>query len=137
MRLQILLLLSLFIGQVAFAQNSINWRETQAKITHIEKYRTKRYVNEKATVEYQVQGDTKVYKSTVMLDRIPYLGSMKSVGDVIEVSYNPAQPLMLKSDANVFINTYGLYILIAAGLGMFYFRMRKMKPKSAASNLNN
>lgn len=133
----ILILLSLLLFQnILFAQNTINWEETQGTILKIEKYRTKRYVNEKATVEYTVQGDTTIYQSTLMLDRVPIIGSLKSVGDVIEFSYDPAQPRMLKSDTNVFINSYGLYILMLAGLIILIITRRKSLARIANQKSN-
>jgi hypothetical protein len=115
----------------------IDWQETEAKIISIETFRTRRKLNEKATVVYTVKEDNKEYESRVLLDRFPLIGSMKSEGDVITVLYDKDNPLILQTESNVFMTKYGLYILIAGGIGIMFFYYRNFFKKRSKKNLLN
>lgn len=119
----------LLCGSVT-AQDITDWIQTEAKILKIEKMRNRRTVNEKATVSYKIQGDDKTYKSTVILDRLPIIGSMKSAGDVITISYRKSKPYILQTNTNAFMSKYGMYVLMIAGLGILMFNIRKIRKKA-------
>ncbi|GEM_PF-1750942 len=141
MRVLLFVILSVLISVTSYAQTEqpkeIDWQETEAKIISIETFRTRRKLNEKATVVYTVKEDNKEYESRVLLDRFPFIGSMKSEGDIITVLYNKDNPLHLQTESNVFMTKYGLYILIAGGLGIMFFYYRNFFKKKSKQNLLN
>lgn len=84
-------------------------------ITSIEKKRTKKRVKEIATVFFTTQkGET--IETIVEIERLPLLGSFKSVGDAITINYNEKNPLMAETNVGSFISKYGMYILVALGI---------------------
>lgn len=141
MRVLLVVMVSVLMSVTSYAQTEqprqIDWQETEAKIISIETFRTRRKLNEKATVVYTVKEDNKEYESRVLLDRFPLIGSMKSEGDVITVLYDKDNPLILQTESNVFMTKYGLYILIAGGIGIMFFYYRNFFKKRSKKNLLN
>lgn len=141
MRVLLVVMVSVLMSVTSYAQTAqprqIDWQETEAKIISIETFRTRRKLNEKATVVYTVKEDNKEYESRVLLDRFPLIGSMKSEGDVITVLYDKDNPLILQTESNVFMTKYGLYILIAGGIGIMFFYYRNFFKKKSKKNLLN
>ncbi|MCT4638988.1 MAG: DUF3592 domain-containing protein [Bacteroidales bacterium] len=141
MRVLLVVMVSVLMSVTSYAQTAqprqIDWQETEAKIISIETFRTRRKLNEKATVVYTVKEDNKEYESRVLLDRFPLIGSMKSEGDVITVLYDKDNPLILQTESNVFMTKYGLYILIAGGIGIMFFYYRNFFKKRSKKNLLN
>jgi len=108
------------------------WVETEAEITEV---RTK--TNRKATRSYgQVTfkaNDGQIYQGEVELAAIPFIGTMKSVGDKVTVFYDPKQPIYVKSQSSSFIEKYGMYILIALGIIFSFWNISKTLSKNRQS----
>ena len=103
----------LFFSISCFSQE-IEWIETKGKITEIKVHRGRR-TRESAIVKFNLENG-KEQLGQVELLRIPFLGSMKSVGDTITINYNKNNPAILETDSGKFISSYGMYILIFLGI---------------------
>jgi hypothetical protein len=89
-------------------------------IKNIEMKRSGRTVKEIATVSFSIeQGET--IETYVELDRIPFFGSFKSVGDEITINYNKNNPAIAQTNMGNFLSNYGMYILVFLGI-VFSFR---------------
>ncbi len=97
------------------AQSDIEWITTEGTILKIEKFRARRKIVEKATIQYTIHGDS-VIISALHLDRYPIIGSLKSEGEVIEIKYNAKIPPMIQTPSKAFMTSYGLYIAIFFGI---------------------
>ena len=96
-------------------------------IKNIELKRSGRTVKEIATVSFSTeQGET--IETYVELERIPFLGSFKSVGDEIAINYNKENPAIAQTKTGNFLLKYGMYILVFLGVVISsrrYFKAKK------------
>jgi hypothetical protein len=79
-----------------------------------------------ATVEYTTVTGEKL-TSQVRIMHIPFLGTFKKVGDTMTVKYDANNPLLLKSQSDSFLASYGLYILIGLGVLLTFRKFMKNK----------
>lgn len=121
------LLILLFITTFCFSQEN-QWIETEGEITEITVGRGRR-PREHAMVKFKLENGTEQI-GMVELFRIPFIGSMKSVGDKITVTYNKSNPAMAKTNSGKFISDYGLYIFIFLGIIFSLGRIFKMMKRS-------
>lgn len=121
----ILGILLLFTLNLSAQENK--YIESKGVIKNIEKKRSGKTVKEMATVSFATQqGDT--IETIVELERIPFLGSFKSVGDEITINYNKENPALVETNVGSFISKYGMYILIILGIifsARTYIKARK------------
>lgn len=90
------------------------WVKTEGEIIEITFHRGKR-IRESAIVKFQLEDGTEQLGS-VELFRIPFIGSMKSVGDVITINFNKNNPVILETVFGKFASSYGMYVLIFLGI---------------------
>lgn len=84
-------------------------------IKNIEMKRSGRIVKEIAKVSFSTeQGET--IETYVELERMPILGSFKSVGDEITINYNKKKPAIAQTKMGNFLFNYGMYILVFLGI---------------------
>ncbi|PIE98643.1 MAG: hypothetical protein CR988_02240 [Treponema sp.] len=114
-KIGILFLLFSIISSVAIFAQEGKTLQAKAKILEIESKRSGRKVMDIARILYKTQ-DGREIETVVQLDRIPFLGSFKSVGDEIEINYDVENPSLVYTNAGNFITKYGLYILIIIGV---------------------
>jgi|GEM_PF-5974436 len=98
--------------------------ETTATITNIE---FKRYGARSiaiASVDYTTQKGEQ-FSSRVNLPHIPYIAPIHRKGQQIKVQYLNEAPLMLKTKSTLFVEAYGLYILIFVGVVISGWRLVK------------
>ncbi|WKX76171.1 DUF3592 domain-containing protein [Zobellia laminariae] len=124
MKTSLLFLLSTLLYWPISAQDSSkNWIETEAKITEIHNNIKARGTRSFATVSYTGE-DGNPYQSRVELLAIPFVGTLKSVNDTVTVYYDPANPTLAKSPETSFLESYGLYLLIGAGILISLYNFR-------------
>ncbi|WKX76211.1 DUF3592 domain-containing protein [Zobellia laminariae] len=124
MKTSLLFLLSTLLYLPLIAQDTTkNWIETTAKITEIHNNIKARNTRSFATVSY-LGIDGKEYKSRVELLAIPFIGTLKSIDDSVTVYYDPANPTLAKSPETSFLQSYGLYLLIGAGILISLYNFR-------------
>jgi len=105
----------LFLSSFSVFSQQGEYRKANGIIKKIEKKRSGKTMKEMATVSFTTQqGDT--IETIVELERLPFLGSFKSVGDEITINYNKENPALAKTDVGNFISKYGMYILIILGI---------------------
>lgn len=110
----IFLALLFFLPFNVFSQQ-VEYLKTNGVIKSIEKKRSGKMIKELATVSFVTQqGDT--IETIVELERFPFLGSFKSVGDEIAINYNKENPALAETNVGNFISKYGMYILIILGI---------------------
>jgi hypothetical protein len=108
-----LLFFVLFFTSVSsFSQE--DWVKTEGTITEITIH-SGRKTRETAVVKFNLEDGTKQLGS-VELFRIPFIGSMKSVGDTVAINYNKKNPILLETVFGKFLSSYGMYILIFLGI---------------------
>ncbi len=118
-----------------FSQDNIEWVKTEGEITEISSFRAGRTLRWLAHVKYKVEnGD--VLEGSVEIVRLPIIGGLQSVGDVITLSYAKNNPAILKTVEGLFIFKYGMYFLIAAGIVLSFNAMRRKKPKGTVDSDN-
>lgn len=122
------ILWGLLISSVCFAQES-EWIKTEAEITEITIHQGRK-TRENAMVKFQLADGTE-QMGTTELFRIPFIGSMKSVGDVIDISYDPANPVLVETTMGKLLRDYGMYILIL--LGIVFSARTYLKAKKQSS----
>lgn len=88
--------------------------KTEGVISEITIHQGKK-VRETALIKFNLEDGTEQIGS-VELFRIPFIGSMKSVGDNITITYNKDNPVLLETVVGNFLSTYGMYILIFLGI---------------------
>lgn len=103
----------ILLTSFSFSQDT-QWVKTDAEITEITIHQSKR-VRETAIIKFLLE-DGNEQLSNVELFRIPFIGSMKSVGDKITIHYNPNNPVLAETILRSFITKYGMYILIFLGI---------------------
>lgn len=108
-----LLFFVLFLTSISsFSQE--DWVKTEGEITEITIH-SGRKTRETAVVKFNLEDGTEQL-GNVELFRIPFIGSMKSVGDTVAVNYNKKNPVLLETVFGKFLSNYGMYILIFLGI---------------------
>ncbi len=124
-----ILLLFFFLLSVSLFSQESEYLETKAVIKNIEKKRSGKTVKEIATVEFTTaKGDN--ITTVVELERFPFLGSFKSIGDEITINYAIDNPAIASTNVGSFISKYGMYILIILGIIFSIRAYIKAKNKS-------
>ena len=122
-----LLFFVLFFTSVSsFSQE--DWVKTEGTITEITIH-SGRKTRETAVVKFNLEDGTEQLGS-VELFRIPFIGSMKSVGDTVAINYNKKNPVLLETVFGKFLSSYGMYILIFLGI---IFSIKPFLTKKAQS----
>lgn len=122
-----LLFFVLFLTSISsFSQE--DWVKTEGEITEITIH-SGRKTRETAVVKFNLEDGTEQL-GNVELFRIPFIGSMKSVGDTVAVNYNKKNPVLLETVFGKFISSYGMYILIFLGI---IFSIKPFLTKKAQS----
>ena len=122
-----LLFFVLFLTSVSsFSQE--DWVKTEGTITEITIH-SGRKTRETAVVKFNLEDGTEQLGS-VELFRIPFIGSMKSVGDTVAINYNKKNPILLETVFGKFLSSYGMYILIFLGI---IFSIKPFLTKKAQS----
>ena len=117
----------LFLTSISsFSQE--DWVKTEATIIEITIH-SGRKTRETAVVKFNLEDGTEQLGS-VELFRIPFIGSMKSVGDTVVVNYNKKNPVLLETVFGKFLSSYGMYILIFLGI---IFSIKPFLTKKAQS----
>ncbi len=106
-------LILLFISTISFSQTE-NKIKTEGEITEITIHKGKKK-RETALVKFNLEDGTEQI-GHVQLFRIPFIGSMKSVGDKITINYAKSNPVILETVVGNFVSSYGMYILIFLGI---------------------
>ena len=109
----IFFLVLISVTTFSFSQEK-DWIKTEGEITKITVHRGKR-VRESAIIKFHLENGTEQF-GTAELFRIPFIGSMKSVGDKITINYNKNNPVILETVYGKFLSNYGMYILIFFGI---------------------
>jgi len=120
-----------FIPVLCLSQEA-GWIKTEGEITEITFHQGKR-VRESATVKFNLENGAEQL-GNVELFRIPFIGSMKSVGDEITINYNKNNPVLLETVFGNFLSTYGMYILILLGV---IFSFKRILNYKKSINTNN
>ena len=122
-----LLFFVLFLTSISsFSQE--DWVKTEGTITEITIH-SGRKTRETAVVKFNLEDGTEQLGS-VELFRIPFIGSMKSVGDTVAINYNKKNPVLLETVFGKFLSSYGMYILIFLGI---IFSIKPFLTKKAQS----
>ncbi len=109
----IYLLLLLSLSSFSFSQN-VEKIETEGEITEITFHQGKK-IRETALIKFNLEDGTEQIGNTDLF-RIPFIGSMKSVGDKISITYSKDNPYLVETVIGSFLSTYGMYILIFLGI---------------------
>lgn len=105
----VLILLPIF----SFSQE-VDWVKTEGVITEIKVHRGKR-TRESAIIKFRLENGSEQFGNAELF-RIPFIGSLKSVGDTITVNYNKNNPVQIETIYGKFLSSYGMYILIFLGI---------------------
>lgn len=97
----------------SFSQD-VDWVKTEGEITEITIHNGRK-TRETAIVKFNLEDGTEQL-GNVELFRIPFIGSMKSVGDTVTVNYDRNNPVLLETIFGNFLSSYGMYILIVLGI---------------------
>jgi len=117
--------LSLLISDQVFSQSTTEgWITTEATITEVKDEGVRRR-SMWADVSYKSE-DGKSHNSSIKLFTIPFIGTFKKAGDKVNIVYNPAEPAMIKSQSNNFMDSYGVYILIVVGVLFSLTRLKSI-----------
>jgi hypothetical protein len=108
------LLILLFLSPLTSVAEEIEWIETEGKITDITVQQSRRS-KDIAEVKFNLEDGTEVI-TNVELFRIPFIGSLKSVGDKLAIKYDQNNPALAQSVFGNFLATYSMYILIGLGI---------------------
>jgi len=109
----ILFIVLVLCSAQSFSQEK-DWVTTEGEITEITVHSGKR-VRESAVIKFNLENGTEQYGATDLF-RIPFIGSMKSVGDKITINYHKNNPALLETVMGKFLSSYGMYILIFLGI---------------------
>lgn len=112
MKYVFLLMLALF-STLCFSQEE-NWVKTEGVITEIKVHRGKR-TRESAIIKFRLENGLEQFGNAELF-RIPFIGSMKSVGDTITVNYNKNNPVHIETVYGKLLSSYGMYVLILLGI---------------------
>ena len=123
------LLLLLFITAFCSAQED-SWIKTEGEIVSVA-HHTGKKIREIATIKYKLENGAEQLGSAELF-RIPFIGSLKSVGDKISVNYKKSNPVLLETGFGNFLSRYGMYILIVLGIifSVKPFLNKNVKPKT-------
>jgi len=102
----------LLLSISCFSQET-EWLKTQGEITEITIHRGRR-PREAAIVKFKLENGTEQF-GYVDLFRMPFIGSLRSVGDTITINYDKKNPAILETILGNFLSSYGMYILIFLG----------------------
>lgn len=131
MSIKSVFLILLFLLPFSFFSQQGEYLKANGVIKNIEKKRSGKKIREIATVSFTTQkGDT--IETIVELERFPFLGSFKSVGDKITINYNKENPALAETNVGNFISKYGMYILII--LGIIFSARTYIKARKKQSN---
>jgi hypothetical protein len=122
----IYLFILLSIPTLSFSQD-IDWIKTEGEITEITIH-PGRKTRETAVIKFNLEDGTEQFGSTDLF-RIPFVGSMKSVGDTISINYDKNNPFLIQTVVGTFLSTYGMYILIFFGIILSLKPFLKKKKK--------
>ncbi|MFT6922588.1 MAG: hypothetical protein ACJA1C_001594 [Crocinitomicaceae bacterium] len=112
--MKLLCIITLFLsGSYCFSQEP-GWVKTEGEITEITIHNGRKR-KEIALVKFKLENGEEL-SSSVELVRIPFIGSMKSVGDKISINYNRKNPGLLQTTYGKFLSDYGMYILVVLGI---------------------
>jgi len=103
----------LFVTTLSFSQEE-DWVKTEGEITEITTHRGKR-MRVSAIIKFRLKDGTEQFGSAELF-RIPFVGSMKSVGDKITINYNKNNPVIVETTLGKLISDYGMYALILLGI---------------------
>ena len=106
-------LLFLFITSFCFSQDE-QWIQTEGEIIEINIHQGKKK-RESAIIKFTLENGNE-QMGTTELFRIPFIGSLKSVGDKISVNYKKSNPVLLETTFGNFLSKYGMYILVVLGM---------------------
>ncbi len=106
------------------------WVETEATILEVHNKIKAKSTRSYATVSYMIKDGT-TYESQIELLAVPLFGTTKAVGDRMTVLYDPEKPTLAKTPSKSFIESYGLYLLIGAGIMISLWNLRKILAKTA------
>ncbi|MDG1475659.1 MAG: hypothetical protein P8Q14_00795 [Vicingaceae bacterium] len=109
----LLVITLIFSANYCFSQDE-DFIKTEGEITEITFHQGKR-ARESAIIKFNLENGTEQLGS-VDLFRIPFIGSMKTVGDKITIKYNKNNPALLETVFGNFLSIYGMYILILLGI---------------------
>jgi len=109
----VLFLIVFLIPILSFSQEE-NWVKTEGEITEITFHQGKK-VRESAIIKFNLEDGTEQFGS-VELFRVPFIGSMKSVGDTITINYKRNNPVILETVFGKLLSSYGMYVLILLGI---------------------
>lgn len=109
----VLFLIVFLIPILSFSQEE-NWVKTEGEITEITFHQGKK-VRESAIIKFNLEDGTEQFGS-VELFRVPFIGSMKSVGDTITINYKRNNPAILETVFGKLLSSYGMYVLILLGV---------------------
>ena len=127
-RIIVMLFLAVFSVLTLNAQEKIEYLEAQAIITELTSKIRAKNSTEKASIKFVTQsGDTILTQAKLL--HIPFIGSFKKVGDQLTVNYQKENPYLVQSTNELFVRTYGLYILIGFGVVISVYRLVKMPRK--------
>jgi hypothetical protein len=112
--MKVLFFLSLFLLSVNCLSQEINWVKTEGEITEITIHNGRK-TRETAIIKFNLEDGTEQL-GNVELFRIPFIGSMKTVGDTIDINYDQNNPVLLQTVYGKLLADYGLYMLIGLGI---------------------
>ena len=106
-------LILVLIANFSFATDEEKVK-TEAEILEITIHKGKRF-RETAMVKFELEDGSEMVGSCDLF-RIPFIGSLNSVGDKIGVKYSKSNPAIIETVFGHFLSTYGMYILIFLGI---------------------
>lgn len=99
---------------------------SQATITSIETNTSGRRTYDIAKIWFiTTNGDT--IATQVQLNGLPFIGSLKSAGDTVEITYQEDNPYLVKTVSESFLQKYAWYIIIGITLVFYGYRLVKRK----------
>jgi hypothetical protein len=119
----------LLISTFSFSQD-VEWIKTEGEITEITIH-PGRKTRETAVIKFNLEDGTEQLGSTDLF-RVPFVGSMKSVGDKISINYDKNNPFMIQTVVGSFLSNYGMYILIFLGIILSIKPFLKNRKKKTA-----
>lgn len=127
-----LFFLAIILFSISSFSQEENFVKTEGEITEITIHNGKK-TRETALVKFNLEDGTEQMGS-VELFRIPFIGSMKSVGDKIDINYDTNNPVLLQTVYGKFLSSYGMYILIVLGI---IFSIKPFLNKKKKEQLNS
>ena len=106
-------ILFILVSSCSFSQDT-EWVKTEGVITEITVHRGRK-TRETAIIKFQLENGQEQLGSTELF-RLPFVGSMKSVGDKITINYRKDNPVIIETLIGNFLSNYGMYILVILGI---------------------